>query len=102
VTTPPLVPAPSIGVNRIGSEAADVLIGTDYEDMLDGRGGADSMTGGLGDDVYIVDSVGDKVLENPNAGNDTIKYIKCQHFYFLILKSTILPFLFWLEFDRHF
>lgn len=72
LTTPPLVPDPSIGVNRIGSEAADVLIGTDYEDMLDGRGGADSMTGGLGDDRYVADTAADLIFENSDGGHDSV------------------------------
>jgi len=34
--------------------------------------GADSMSGGAGNDVYFVDSPGDAVLENANEGNDSV------------------------------
>jgi len=30
------------------------------------------MSGGLGDDAYVVDSLGDAVYENPNEGTDTV------------------------------
>ncbi|MDZ4062731.1 MAG: hypothetical protein U1C75_16310, partial [Brevundimonas sp.] len=72
LTTPPLVPAPSVGVNRIGSEGADVLTGTDYDDLLDGRGGADQLYGGTGDDIYYVDTQADLVFENAGEGYDTV------------------------------
>ena len=37
--------------------------------MLDGGAGADTMTGGLGNDTYVVDNVGDVVTEAANAGH---------------------------------
>lgn len=33
----------------------------------------DTFKGGLGNDTYIIDSTGDKVTENTNAGNDTVQ-----------------------------
>ncbi|KRC08578.1 hypothetical protein ASE11_22700 [Hydrogenophaga sp. Root209] len=51
--------------NRIG--------GNDLDNRLDGRGGADWLEGGLGDDVYLVDDVGDIVVESFIAGGtDTV------------------------------
>ena len=53
---------------------ADVLpiIGTDGDDSL-GRGtGINTMLGGLGNDIYFVDSAGDVVVENANEGVDEI------------------------------
>lgn len=35
--------------------------------------GEDILKGGLGNDTYIIDSTGDKVTENTNAGNDTVQ-----------------------------
>jgi Ca2+-binding RTX toxin-like protein len=46
----------------------DVLIGNSGNNLLDGRSGADFMQGGLGNDVYYVDSVYDKVDETTGGG----------------------------------
>jgi Ca2+-binding RTX toxin-like protein len=42
-------------------------------DTLDGRSGDDQMYGFGGNDLYIVDSYGDQTIEEPNAGNDTVR-----------------------------
>lgn len=42
----------------------DILRGGAGNDLLDGGTGNDRMEGGAGNDVYIVDSAGDKVVEN--------------------------------------
>ena len=49
----------------------DTLNGTPVGDV-DGLEGNDTMIGGLGDDVYYVDSPGDSVVENPGEGIDTV------------------------------
>jgi Ca2+-binding RTX toxin-like protein len=51
---------------------AQTLTGNDLANVIDGGAGADTMTGGLGYDVYIVDDLGDVVVENPNEGIDEI------------------------------
>lgn len=38
-----------------------------------GGAGADAMTGGAGNDLYIVDNIADRVTEGANAGNDTVR-----------------------------
>ena len=34
--------------------------------------GADALSGGTGNDLYVVDEVGDSVTENASAGTDTV------------------------------
>ena len=48
------------------------MIGGAGKDVLDGLTGADTMVGGLGDDNYFVDDVGDSVVENFGEGIDTV------------------------------
>ncbi len=57
--------------NRV-TDGNDVLVGTLTSDTLNGGKGADSMTGGLGNDIYFVDNTGDRVIENKGAGTDTV------------------------------
>jgi Ca2+-binding RTX toxin-like protein len=63
--------AGSIGAT--GNGLANVLIGNEGNNTLDGRGGADKMTGGLGNDTYVVDDVKDVVTEAANGGTDTVQ-----------------------------
>ncbi len=42
------------------------------DDMLTGWSGVDTMIGGLGNDTYFVENVGDVVTENFNEGTDTV------------------------------
>jgi len=39
----------------------------------DDDAGADTMAGGLGNDTYVVDYVGDIIVENANEGVDTVQ-----------------------------
>lgn len=59
--------------NAIGGSANDVLTGNQAANRLDGRGGADSMTGGAGNDVFVIGSVGEKVVEASGGGTDTVE-----------------------------
>lgn len=56
-----------------GMDGNDLLDGGLGNDLLDGGAGDDEMTGGAGDDTYIVDSIGDTVIELANEGVDTVK-----------------------------
>ena len=55
-----------------GLEGNDVLFGNGGMDTLDGGTGSDAMSGGIGSDLFIVDAVGDQVLEYINEGEDTV------------------------------
>jgi large repetitive protein len=56
-----------------GGIGADTLSGGDNNDTLDGGVDADSLVGGLGNDVFLVDNVGDVVVEAAAAGTDEIR-----------------------------
>jgi Ca2+-binding RTX toxin-like protein len=49
--------------NATGSAFDDVLFGNALNNVLNGMGGADTMAAGAGNDVYVVDNVGDDVIE---------------------------------------
>ena len=55
-----------------GLAGSDVLIGNLGNDRLDGGLGADQMIGGIGSDTYIVDDIGDMVLEEADEGVDLV------------------------------
>ena len=64
----------SAGDNWIqGSLGADYLIGVGGNDILYGSGGlSNTLQGGTGDDIYIVENPGDTLVEFANEGHDTI------------------------------
>lgn len=58
----------------LGLGGNDTLLGRGGSDYLDGGTGADRMEGGAGSDFYLVDNVGDVVVENANEGHyDTVR-----------------------------
>ena len=67
-----LVLSGSADLQGYGNDLANTVAGDTGNDLLNGLGGADAMSGGLGNDAYFVDNVGDVVTENANAGNDTV------------------------------
>jgi Ca2+-binding RTX toxin-like protein len=59
-------------LNGTGNGLANVLVGNVGDNRLDGRAGADTMTGGLGNDTYVIDNAGDVVTEKGGGGIDTV------------------------------
>jgi VCBS repeat-containing protein len=56
-----------------GNGLDNILIGNDGNNYLDGKIGADSMSGGKGNDYYWVDDQYDVVIEGANEGTDEVK-----------------------------
>ncbi len=50
----------------------DLLVGDFGNDVLDGGTGADALYGGMGNDSYVVDNIGDFIVEDKNAGTDVV------------------------------
>jgi len=55
-----------------GNKYGNRVYGGRGNDVINGQGGADYMSGGLGDDTYYVDHSSDVVIEDANGGNDKI------------------------------
>jgi VCBS repeat-containing protein len=72
-------PEPGEGRTIIGTPCRDRLVGTPFDDRIDGRGDYDVMIGGRGNDAYYVDANHgrrghrvDRVIEHANEGHDAV------------------------------
>ena len=54
-----------------GGAGIDTIFGGDGEDTIDGGRDPDAMYGGNHDDTYLVDHLGDFIVESPGGGYDT-------------------------------
>ncbi|HEY7689926.1 MAG TPA: calcium-binding protein, partial [Dongiaceae bacterium] len=71
-----------------GNNLANIIIGSDGDNIIDGKGGADKMIGGKGDDAYHVDSTGDTITEL--AGGGTADEVRSEISYVLGAELEIL------------
>lgn len=55
-----------------GNRLDNTLLGNDQDNLLDGLTGSDTLIGGLGDDTYVLQGGDDAVIEEADAGNDTV------------------------------
>jgi Ca2+-binding RTX toxin-like protein len=64
----------SNAVNGTGNSADNAITGNDDDNTLSGgNGGVDTLTGGTGNDTYIVDHTTVTVIESTGAGTDTVR-----------------------------
>ena len=70
------------GLTIVGNAGNNYLVGTSFNDVINGGAGADTMVGGnpmysvmggVGNDTFVVDNVGDVVIANYSSGVNTVQ-----------------------------
>jgi Ca2+-binding RTX toxin-like protein len=62
----------SAAINAFANNLNNRLTGNGAANLVDGGIGADTMLGGAGNDTYIVDNIGDRVIEAAGSGVDHV------------------------------
>ncbi len=57
----------------VGNDGDNVLSGGNGNDTLDGGAGNDALDGGAGNDTYIINDIGDTIVEAGNHGTDRVQ-----------------------------
>jgi Ca2+-binding RTX toxin-like protein len=60
-------------INGTGNKLNNLIVGNSADNILDGVTGADTIIGGVGNDIYYVDNTADVVTEKSNEGTDTVQ-----------------------------